>query len=179
MGDEVANQGFTREDRQRYRDKVHRCLDALAQMLREERFAGERPLTGMEVELNLVDAQGWPALMNNEVLARIDNPAFVQELGRFNLEINIPPQSLVGDGAARYEEQVRAQLNRAEELAQAEGAGIMMVGILPTLRPELLTHEAISSNSRYALLDQQMLLARGEDLHIHISGAQESLDTFS
>lgn len=179
MGEEVADQGFTREDRQRYRDKVHRCLDVLAHMLREERFSFDEPLTGMEVELNLVDPEGWPALRNTEVLARIDNPAFVQELGRFNLEINIPPQSLTGDGVARYEEQVRDQLNVAEERAATEGAGIMMIGILPTLRPELLTHEAISSNSRYALLDQQMLLARGEDLHIDIRGAHESLDTYS
>ena len=37
-------------------------------------------------------------------------------------------------------------------------------GILPTLSPELLTHEAISTNPRYALLDQQMLLARGEEI---------------
>ena len=124
-------------------------------MLREERFAMDMPLTGMEVELNLIDEQGWPALINSEVLASIDNPAFVQELGRFNLEINVPPQSLLGDGAARYEDQVRTQLNAAEERAQAEGAGIMMIGILPTLRPELLTHEAISTNSRYALLDSR------------------------
>jgi gamma-glutamyl:cysteine ligase YbdK (ATP-grasp superfamily) len=179
MGDEVAAQSFTREDRQRYRDKVHRCLEVLAQMLREERFEFELPMTGMEVELNLVDGDGWPALRNAEVLQRINKPAFVPELGRFNLEINVPPQRLVADGAARYEVQVRDQLNAAESRAQAEGAGILMIGILPTLTPELLTHEAISSNSRYALLDQQMLLARGEDLHIDIRGPHESLNTYS
>ncbi|MCU0301717.1 MAG: hypothetical protein MUF35_08980 [Candidatus Nanopelagicales bacterium] len=179
MGEEVASHGFTREDRQRYRDKVHRCLDVLARMLREERFDFERPLTGMEVELNLVDPDGRPALRNAEVLARIDDPAFVQELGRFNLEINIPPQSLVGDGAARYERQVRDQLNAADARAHAEGAGIMMIGILPTLTPDHMTPEAISSNSRYALLDQQMLLARGEDLHIDIRGTHEALETFA
>jgi hypothetical protein len=179
MGEEVADRAFTREDRQKYRDKVHRCLDVLAQMLAEEQFDFERPLTGMEVELNLVDPDGRPALRNAEVLARIDNPAFVQELGRFNLEINIPPRSLVGDGAAQYEHRVRDELNAADERAHAEGAGMVMIGILPTLAPEHMTIDAISSNSRYALLDQQLLLARGEDLHIHISGAHESLDTFA
>ena len=101
MGEDVAGRTFSREDRQRYRDKVHRCLDVLAQMLAEEQFDFETPLTGMEVELNLVDAEGNPAMRNSEVLASIDDPAFVQELGRFNLEINVPPQSLVGDGARR------------------------------------------------------------------------------
>ena len=56
---------------------------------------------------------------------------------------------------------------------------MVMIGILPTLTSELLTHEAISSNPRYALLDQQMLLARGEDLHISISGGPESLETWA
>ncbi|MGM0384559.1 MAG: glutamate--cysteine ligase [Actinomycetota bacterium] len=179
MGKDLASRTFTREDRQRYRDKVHRCLDVLAEMLHRELFEFDLPLTGMEVELNLVDHDGNPAMRNAEVLARIDNPAFVQELGRFNLEINIPPQTLMGDGAARYERQVREQLNTAEEKAQAEADGMVMIGILPTLRPEHLTSEAISSNPRYGLLEEQMLLARGEDLHIDIRGATEGLETWA
>ena len=179
MGDDVVERAFTREDRQRYRAKVHRCLDVFARMLREHQFAFEVPLTGMEVELNLVDAQAWPAMRNAEVLASIDDPAFVSELGRFNLEINVHPQSLSGDGVARYEQAVRDQLNVGEGRAHAAGAGIVMVGILPTLRPEHLTSEALSGNSRYALLDQQMLLARGEDLHIDIRGEREHLETYA
>ena len=179
MGEQLGGRTFTREDRQRYRDKVHRCLDVFARMLEESRFDFETPLTGMEVELNLVDGQGHPALRNAEVLARIDDPAFVQELGRFNLEINVPPASLSGGGAAAYEEHLRTQLNAANEHAHEADAGMVMIGILPTLSPELLTHEAISTNPRYALLDQQMLLARGEDLHISIDGGSESLETYA
>ncbi len=103
MGEDVERHTFTRDDRQRYRDKVHRCLDVFARMLAESRFSFDHPMTGMEVELNLVDGDGRPALRNSEVLAKIDDPAFVQELGRFNLEINVPPRSLIGDGAAQYE----------------------------------------------------------------------------
>lgn len=179
MGDEVPSRSFTRADRQNFRDKVRRCLDVLAEMLRQELFEFDHPLTGMEVELNLVDAEGLPAMRNAEVLARIDNPAFVQELGRFNLEVNVPPRALAAAGAKEYEDEVRAQLNEAEAKAQAEGAGMVMVGILPTLRPEHLTHEAISANPRYALLDEQMLQARGEDLHLAIRGASESLEAWA
>ncbi|MGB8022246.1 MAG: glutamate--cysteine ligase [Candidatus Nanopelagicales bacterium] len=179
MGEEVASRTFTREDRQRYRGKVHRCLDVLARMLAESRFTVDSPMTGMEVELNLIDGAGWPAPRNAEVLASIDNPAFVQELGRFNLEINVPPHTLAGDGAVRYERHVRAQLNAADEAAHRADAGMVMIGILPTLRPEDLTPESISSNSRFALLDEQMLLARGEDLHIDIRGGPEWLETYA
>ena len=178
MGEEVAPRQFTREDRQRYRTKVHRCLDAFAVMLAGSRFDFERPMTGMEVELNLVGNDGDPALRNAEVLEHIDDPAFTTELGRFNLEINVPPRSLAGDGADSYETDVRAQLNTAETRARELGAHMVMIGILPTLREEHLTHEAISTNPRYALLDEQMLLARGEDLHLDIRGV-EDLDVYA
>ena len=178
MGEEVAQRVFTREDRQRYRDKVHRCLDVFERMLRESRFDFEAPMTGMEVELNLVDSNGDPALLNAEVLDRIDDPAFQSELGRFNLEINVPPRSLTGMGVAEYETEVRAQLNAANDRAVEAGASMVMIGILPTLTEAHLTHEAISANPRYGLLDEQMLLARGEDLHIDIRG-EENLETWS
>lgn len=178
MGEDVAQRVFTREDRQRYRDKVRRCLDVFERMLRESRFDFERPMTGLEVELSLVDAHGDPALRNAEVLERIDDPAFVSELGRFNLEINVPPRSLRGDGIAQYESAIRAQLNTANDRALEADASMVMIGILPTLTEAHLTHEAISANPRYALLDEQMLLARGEDLHIDIRGV-ENLETWS
>jgi hypothetical protein len=123
MGEQIGGRVFTREDRQVYRDKVHRCLDAFARMLSESHFDFDRPLTGMEVELNLVDDEGRPALNNAEVLSQIDDPAFVQELGRFNLEINVPPRALSGDGALRYEYEVRDELNKAEKHANSPMRG--------------------------------------------------------
>ena len=177
MGEEVRRRTFTREDRQRYREKVRRCLDVLARMLAESRFDFERPLTGMEVELNLVDADGRPSLRNAEVLERIADPAFVTELGRFNLEINVPPRPLGSDGAVRYEQEVRDALNAADRRARELGSHLLMIGILPTLLPEHMRPESLSSNARYALLDEQLLLARGEDLEIDIRGGPETLST--
>jgi len=175
MGEDVADRAFTREDRQVFRDKVHRCLDALARMLAESQFDFEQPQTGMEVELNLVDDDGRPSLRNAEVLARIDDPAFVPELGQFNLEINVPPKSLRQDGIDRYEHEVRDALNKADGRAREIGAHMVMIGILPTVFEEHMTPESLSVNPRYALLDQQLLLARGEDLHIDIRGGAEAL----
>ena len=48
-------QQFTREDRKRHREKVRKGLDVLARMLTESRFDFERPMAGLEIELNLVD----------------------------------------------------------------------------------------------------------------------------
>ena len=120
MGEEVAQQEFTREDRTRYREKVRRCLDVFARMLRESRFDADDPMTGMEIELNLVDDVGDPALKNAEALEAIADPDFQTELGQFNLEINVPPKQLKDRGFTAFEEGVRASLNHAETQA-AEG----------------------------------------------------------
>ena len=178
MGEDIARRIFTGEDRVRYRDKVHRCLDVFAQLLAEDRFEFERPMTGMEIELNLVDDDGNPSMLNSEVLQLIDDESFQTELARFNLEVNLLPRMLERDAVASLESDLREQLNRANAKANELGAGMVMIGILPTLMPEHLSHESISENPRYALLDEQMLMARGEDLHIDISGV-ESLETYA
>jgi hypothetical protein len=176
MGQDVETHEFSREDRTRYRDKVRQCLDVFARMLAESSFDDQRQLTGLELELNLVDANADPAMRNAHVLEAIADPAFVTELGQFNIEINVPPRELSGDGLAGFEEQVRKSLNAAEEHASAEGAHQALIGILPTLRQELLTPEVLSASPRYALLNEQIFAARGEDMLIQIDGIEE-LDT--
>jgi hypothetical protein len=172
MGQEVDRRDFTRQDRQRYRQKVRRCLDVFARMLRESRFDFERPLTGLEIELNLVDDTGDPSMRNEEVLKAIADPDFQTELGQFNIEINVAPRRLAGKGLDEYENQVRASLNAAEEHTRGLGAHTVMIGILPTLRAEHLTHDSLSANPRYALLNEQIFTARGEDLYITIDGVE-------
>src|SRR6476646_11247965 len=91
MGEDVDAQEFSRADRTRYREKVHRCLDVFERMLSEDQFHTDDPMTGLEVELNLVDDQGDPALKNAEALDAIADPDFQTEPGTFNVEINVPP----------------------------------------------------------------------------------------
>ena len=101
MGDEVAETTFSREDRQRYRDKVKLCLDVFARMLAESRFDPDRRSIGLEIELNLTEETGDPALANQHVLELIADDDFQTELAQFNIEINIPPRKLEGGGVRR------------------------------------------------------------------------------
>ncbi len=172
MGEEVAQQEFSREDRTRYREKVRRCLDVFERMLRDARFDAEAPMTGLEIELNLVDDAGDPALRNVEVLEAIADPDFQTELGQFNLEINVPPKQLKDRGFTAFEEGVRKSLNHAEEKANELGAHMVMIGILPTLSAGHMSPEALSANPRYQLLSDQILAARGEDIVIDIGGPE-------
>ena len=152
MGQEVDRRDFTREDRTLFRAKVRECLDVFARMLRESRFDAEDPCTGIEIEFNLVDDRSDPALRN--------------------IEINVPPRALRGDGLAAFEDGIRSTLNSADARAADIGTHLVMVGVLPTLAPGHMTAETLSANPRYELLSDQILAARGEDIHVDISGPE-------
>ncbi len=172
MGDEVAATVFTGEDRKRYREKVKRCLDVFARMLAESRFDADRRSIGLEIELNITEENGDPALANQHVLDLIADEAWQTELAQFNIEINIPPRSLEGDVMCELETAIRRSLNHAEKGAQQAHSRLLMVGILPTLTESLLDGSVLSANPRYKLLNEQIFAARGEDLHLAIDGVE-------
>jgi len=170
MGEDVAVTKYTREDRQRYREKVRLDLDVFEQMLGQSVFEFERPLIGMEIELNLVDESYQPRMTNAEVLERIADPGFQTEIGQYNIELNVIPRLLPGDAAIELENDLRQSLNRAESLANETGAHTVAIGILPTVMPEHLHAEWMSAKLRYAALNEAMVTARGEDMYIDIEG---------
>ena len=129
-------------------------------------------MTGLEIELNLVDDLGDPALKNIEALEAIADPDFQTELGQFNLEINVPPKQLKDRGFSQFEDGVRASLNHAESKAAEVGAHMVMIGILPTLSAGHMGPESLTPNPRYRLLSDQILAARGEDIVIDIGGPE-------
>ncbi|MFI7019698.1 glutamate--cysteine ligase [Streptomyces sp. NPDC050164] len=178
MGRDVPALVFTREDRRRYRAKMQTDLEVLARMLRESSFESERPRVGLEIELNLVDDHGLPAMRNTDVLQAIADPAWSSELGRFNLEIDIPPRELTTGGPGAWEQTIRDALNHAEDRASAVGAHLIMVGILPTLDEADVSEAALSGDPRYRLLNEQIFAARGEDLRIRVDGV-ERLSTYA
>jgi hypothetical protein len=172
MGQEVTARVFSREDRQRYRQKVRACLDVFARMLAEARFDPERRSFGLEIELNLTDDAGDPAMVNAAALEAIADPDFQTELGQFNVEINVAPRLLRGAVMSELEAAVRASLNGGEERARTVGAHMMVIGILPTVTRDHVTAESFSASPRYALLNEQIFAARGEDLEISIAGIE-------
>jgi len=178
VGQEVPAAVYSREDRQRYRQKVRTCLDVFARMLREARFEADRRSFGLEIELNLTDEAGDPAMANMRALEAIADSDFQTEIGQFNVEINVPPRTLEGDVFTELEEAVRGSLNRAEERARTVGAHMMIIGVLPTVGEQHLTADAFSPSPRYQQLNEQIFAARGEDLEIAIAGI-ERLATFA
>ena len=180
MGEEVQDTEYSRAHRREYRRKVQQCLDVFETMLKQSSFEFERPLTGMEIECNLVDSAYQPAMTNQEVLQAIADPAYQTELGAYNIEFNVPPRRLPGRAALELEAEVRASLNAAEAKANEHDAHIVMVGILPTLMPEHLSGRWMSESTRYQALNDSIFTARGEDILIDIGGPERlSLQTES
>ncbi len=175
MGRDIQAIKFSGEDRRKYREKVRRSLDVFARMLREDLFEAEPVLVGQEIELNLVDEHGVPAMRNADVLDAIANPAWATEVGQFNLEINVPPRQLEGDALAGLEEEIRGDLNAGDAKARGAGARLVMVGILPTLQKQDVHEGAMSANDRYRVLNEQIFAARGEDMQIAIDGPEKLL----
>jgi hypothetical protein len=178
MGQDVAARVFSRADRQRYREKVRTCLDVFARMLADESFDAGRGSFGLEIELNLTDDAGTPAMANAAVLEAIADPNFQTELGQFNVEINIAPRRFTEDVFTELETGIRASLNHGEERSRTAGAHMMIIGILPTVDEAHLNASAFSANPRYQLLNEQIFAARGEDLEIDIRGV-ERLSTYA
>jgi gamma-glutamyl:cysteine ligase YbdK (ATP-grasp superfamily) len=170
MGDGSAGSTYTQRDLELYREKIQRCLEALERMLAEHSFITGPQQMGLEVELNLVDDKLDPAMANGDVLARIDDPAFQTELGQHNIEINVRPRPLADDETMGLEHELREALDGAERAAQEIGVGTVMIGILPTLRSDHFDRRWMSPKSRYAVLNDQILAARREELVLDIEG---------
>jgi len=171
VGQDVARRSFTRRDRQHYRGKVHRCLNALSLMLRDGGFVWDNePTTGLELEVNLIDNSLEPAMRNVAVLEGVDRPELQPELGQWNVELNLPPQPLGGDQGRYLEHSLLDHLAAIEKQALIIQARTLCIGILPTLDAEHLVTDRISPSTRYAVLNEQMVAARGEPFRLDITG---------
>src|SRR5690606_24000574 len=170
MGKDVEPQAFTREDRTAFRLQLSKSMEACRRMVAESFLETKSGLAGFEVELNLVGEHGEPALRNAEILRDLDDPSVQPELARFNLELNVEPRRLDERGLVEFENDVRGRLERIRAVGRRFDALPVTIGILPTLTTEHVTADTLSTNARYALLNEQIFLARGEDLRIEIEG---------
>ena len=172
MGQEVSQSDFSREQRLAFRDKVLKDLDVFERMLEGSRFDFTRPQMGLEIELNLVRSDDLsPALVNSEVLAEMTDEDFQTEVGRYNIEMNVPPRPMAGDQAVRLERWLCQSLRRAGDAARAHDARVVDIGILPTLMPDQFDRPWLSDGVRYRALNDSLIRERGEGFELDILGA--------
>ena len=175
MGQDVETTQFTREDRQRYREKVRRCLDVFARMLAESRFDVERPQHGPRDRAQ--PRRRRPATRRcatPRCSARSPTPTSRPSWASSTSRSTSRRAGSTGDGLRRARADDPRTASTTPTTGRNEtGTHVVMIGILPTLTaraPDRATRSR--ANPRYALLNEQIFAARGEDLHIDIDGVE-------
>ena len=178
MGREIGSTEYTRSQRTRYRRELRRNLDLFETFLDTAEFVDEGTV-GVELEMNLADRDSMaPALIADTLLEDLDDEQYVHEIGRFNLEANLPVTHPEGTGLRELETALRAAVDRADAAAQARGARVVPVGHLPTISEDLFADEAWRApGARYEALESSVMEARGEEITLRIEGEGRGVDT--
>ncbi|CAM5689361.1 Glutamate--cysteine ligase OS=Streptomyces glaucescens OX=1907 GN=SGLAU_05445 PE=4 SV=1 [Streptomyces glaucescens] len=177
MGEKVVAGAFDLSDRQRYRDKLQKCLKGLERLLEEKRFDRPRNLMGLEIELNLAGADGLPRMLNGQVLERIasrdfrDRTRHVQPGGQHNPA----PAGRAGIRSTCRRESV-PRWHMLDRKAEEVDAGIVMIGFCRRWSRDDLVSSNLSDVDRYTLLNDQIVAARGEDFTLDIEGVEHLVD---
>jgi gamma-glutamyl:cysteine ligase YbdK (ATP-grasp superfamily) len=173
LGQEIESAHFTPEDFRRFRDRLELETQELAHLFESGGLAAGPPTAGFELEAWLIDEDDHPAPLNDQFLERFDNPLASPELARFNVELNNVPHPLSGSNLSRLERELTETWRQACDSAEALGARLGLIGILPTLRSEDLGLHNMSDMNRYrALNDQVLRLRAGAPLRLNIAGRE-------
>ena len=160
-------------DEQRTRTFVRAMLNdirALEVLIEQDLIERDIHRVGVEQEMYIVDAEGYPAPISDQLIARLADPRFTTELARFNLEANLDPQPIGGDFLRAMERSLDEVLRQANSAANEFGAHIVLTGILPTLRDEHVSLANLTPEVRYQCLNDTCVAARDGTIKLEIDG---------
>jgi len=174
MGEEIQNDHFPEDDFRLFKERLVRETDLLRDYFADGRFAGQDERVGFELEGWLIDRNALPCPVNESFLGYLDDPRVVPELSRFNVEFNSQPQAIGPGLLGNLKRELDEIELRCRRCAEQLGVAVLFIGILPTLRPEMLTLDQLSPLNRYAALNRQILRQRGgRPFHFDIAGEDE------
>ncbi|MEZ5529992.1 MAG: glutamate--cysteine ligase [Porticoccaceae bacterium] len=172
MGQSIQQTRFSKEDYQAFERKLHRCLEALEVVLHRPGFGAGAASIGAELELYLLDNDGYPAPVNLAVQQACQEPGLTLELNRYNLEINFAPLAATGSPFSALQQQMLDWFERLHAIRQPEGQ-VMAIGILPTLRETDFGPHVMTDIPRYHALAEAVRQSRDSSLGIHIRGQDD------
>lgn len=171
MGQEIDKQHFLHADFERFQDRLTEETHTLREWFREGRFSSGPNVGGFELEAWLVDSHCRPTPIGDAFLERIDRHIATSELGRFNIELNGKPQILQSKALRRLHGEIQRHWDESNRIAAELGAGLIAIGILPSVRQEDFSFANMSPLNRYHALNEQTLrLRHGQPLRINIQG---------
>ena len=170
MGKAIDKIEFAPKDFKQFRNKLRDNLEALEIMLARPDF-GEGELSfGAELELYIIDQEGAPLHINQEIIARLDDPQLTLELNRYNLEYNFSPVALKAGCLKATQREALAALKKINKAASDWKGRVVPVGILPTLQQSDTGYHAMTPLPRFEALTRELTEMRGGPFSIAIEG---------
>ncbi len=173
MGQAVQQESFSQSDRNTFKLRLHEQLAALRDELTQSKYSQGPSSLGAELELYLIDEQGYPLANNQKILSLCNNSQFQPELNRFNLEFNLAPVMAKGAPFLAMEQEMQSQLTRLKETIEPMGTYMASIGILPTLQAQHLGRSYMTDLPRYRALARELSGFKGEPFEVHITGKEE------
>ncbi|MEZ5476569.1 MAG: glutamate--cysteine ligase [Thiolinea sp.] len=171
MGQEIASDHFSVQDRQDYAVRLQQETALLRRQFEQGELSCAAPVAGFELEGWLVDADYRPSPCNTAFLQALNNPLATNELARFNIELNTDPLPLQGTVLSRFEQNLLNLLDQAYTAAAQVDARLLLIGILPSTVQEDFCLATMTPSNRYHALNAEILRARhGYPLRMDIDG---------
>lgn len=172
MGQGITRSEFSPEDFERFHEHLLVELAQLKQCLAQPDFGGSDWSLGAELELDLVDQQARPLMLNTEVIQRSGDPQLAYELNRYNLEYNLTPVSIAQKPFYMLEREMCHAISHIKEQLSPEQGQALAIGILPTLKRQDLSLKMMTSEARFQALNKGIQRLRGKQSRIYINGAE-------
>ena len=173
MGDLNVKSVANLNDQSKFSQHLLNDVKALEIMLENGLFDIEATRIGAEQELCLVDEHLKPASICTPLLKDINNPDYVTELAKFNIEVNYPPLLFKGDCLSKLEQNILNSLDTTAKAANKLQADIALAGILPTIRKFDLDPKNMVPFERYKALMEAITRLRGSEYELKINGIDE------
>jgi len=173
MGRHDLPSAFSEDELRAFMKAILADVHALERMLDEDRFETGIRRIGAEQEMFLLDRAGRAWNGAEQMMKALSHEQFTYELAQFNLECNLKPQVFGGKCLSTMEHELVDLLELARKTAHDQGGGIVLGGILPTLRRSDLSLDSMVQNPRYLALNNAMAQLRGGDFEFRIKGVDE------
>ena len=172
MGQEIEQTRFGAREHEEFRARLRDETKTLKRWFDERAFDETSTMTtGVELEAWLTDENQLPAPQNESFLAAAADARVVPELSRCNFELNVDPQALEGDFLTRTRRELESLWQHCHSAARQLKLTPVAIGILPTVRDDMLQPAWMSDSNRYRALSKELFRLRdGEPLHVRIEG---------
>lgn len=173
MGDFRVRKINDANDRRKMYQHALNDIEAFEQMLSNRMFEEGDLWIGAEQELCVVDRKFNPATSALELLDGINDAHYTNELGLFNLEINLDPLLLGKTCFSQMESSLLGLMQKGYTEVEKVNEDLLMAGILPTLKYHHLQNKYMTPVQRYQTLSNALSDIRGSKFEVYMQGVDD------